>query len=76
MKKNLLHFYIWTTVLFSDYVMFAQFGEPNDDSDPDTGIPVEGDDAPMAPINGKLIFLALTGVLFAFYAFKRRRHAA
>ena len=73
MKKNIVHFYILVTVLFSDYLMFAQ--EPGDTADP-AEEPLEGEDAPAAPINGKLILLAITGILFAYYIYKRERRAA
>jgi len=70
MKKNILHFYIFVTVLFSDFLMFAQ---PGDD---DEGGGLEDDDAPQAPINGKLIWLAIAGILFAIYIYKTRRKTA
>ena len=53
--------------------MFAQ--EPGDTADP-AEEPLEGEDAPAAPINGKLILLAITGILFAYYIYKRERRAA
>ncbi len=72
MKKTFLHYYVIATVLFSDYMLFAQ---PNDETDPGDD-PLEGDDTPAAPINGKLLFLALAGILFAYYAFRRNRQSA
>ena len=70
MKKNFLNFYIFAIVLFSDFVMFAQ---PGDDSD---GGDLEDDDAPQAPINGKLIWLAIVGILFAVYTLRRKSRTA
>ena len=70
MKKNFLQFYILVTVLFSDFLMFAQ---PGDESN---GVPLESDDAPQAPIDGKLIWLAITGLLFAMYVYNNRRKEA
>ena len=67
MKKNLLNIYIFTFVLFSDFIMFAQ---PGDD---DTGGGLEDDDPPPAPINGKLIWLAVAGILFAIYMYRNNR---
>ncbi|HEX9979778.1 MAG TPA: hypothetical protein VGB50_04345 [Flavobacterium sp.] len=67
MKKNFLNFYIFSIVLFSDFVMFAQPGDESDGGD------LEDDDAPQAPVNGKLIWLALAGILFAIYTYKARR---
>lgn len=70
MKKKLLHFYILTFVLFSDFVMFAQPAEDNDDGN------LEGDDEPAAPINSKIIYLAIVGVLFALYKYKQHKKIA
>ena len=53
--------------LLSDFMLFAQ---PGDD---DGGGGLEGDDPPAAPINGKLIWLAITGILFAFYYYNSQR---
>lgn len=71
MKKNLLTLYITAVVLFSDFIMFAGPGAGSDGEPP-----LEGEDAPAAPINGKLLWLALAGILFAVYAYKRTRRAA
>lgn len=46
------------------------FAAPGDDSDSGT---LEGNDAPAAPINGKLILLAIAGIVYAFYTFKKYR---
>ena len=70
MKKNLLSFYIFAFLFFSDFILFAQ---PGDESD---GDPLEGDDAPPAPINGKLAWLAIAGILFAIYTYRSRRRTA
>ena len=69
MKKNLLHFYILTFVLFSDFVMFAQPATDDEDEN------LEGED-PAAPINSKLIYLAIIGILFAVYKFKQNKRVA
>ena len=72
MKKNLFNIYIFSVVMFSDFIMFAQ---PGDDSDPgDT--PVEDEDAPNAPINGKLLWLAIVGILFAIYTYRNNKKEA
>lgn len=55
-------------MLLSGFLMFAQ--DPGDD---DGGGGLEGDDAPAAPINTKLIWLGILGVLFAWYMYKQRR---
>jgi hypothetical protein len=46
------------------------FAAPGDDSDNGN---LEDNDAPAAPINGKLIFLAIAGIIFAFYTFRKYR---
>jgi len=68
--KNLLKFYILTFVLFSDFLVFAQPGG-NDGSGG-----LEGNDPPPSPINGKLFLLALIGVLFVVYTFRKNRKQA
>jgi hypothetical protein len=68
--KNLLKFYILTFVLFSDFVVFAQPGG----NDGTGGL--EGNDPPPSPINGKLFLLALIGVLFVVYTFRKNRKQA
>lgn len=71
MKLNLFKIYIFSFVLLSDFIMFAQ-GEPGDTGD-DPDNPVEGDDAPEAPINRKLIWLAIVGILFVIYTYRKNR---
>lgn len=63
--RKLLKFYLLTFVLLSDFVAFAQ---PGDD---DGGGGLEGGDPQPAPINGKLILLAITGLLFVIYTFRK-----
>lgn len=64
--KSIYKFYIVTFLLLSDFIMFAQPG----DDDGSGGL--EGDDPPAAPINGKLIWLALVSVFFAYYILNKR----
>jgi hypothetical protein len=71
MKKNLLNIYIFTFVFLSDFVMFAQ--EPGDEDD--NGDLEGGDELPV-PINGKLLWLAILGILFALYIYRRDRKEA
>jgi hypothetical protein len=68
--KNLLKFYLLTFIFLSDFVAFAQ---PGDD---DGGGGLEGGDPQPAPINGKLILLAITGILFVMYTFRKNRKQA
>ena len=63
--KKLLKFYLLTFVLLSDFVAFAQIVEPPDEGDP---IP--------APINGKMILLAIAGVCFVIYTFSKNKKTA
>jgi hypothetical protein len=63
MKISLLKWYMLAFMLVSDFVMFAQETDPADeDGDGD----LETDDTPDAPINGKLIWLAIVGIAFAY----------
>ena len=67
MRKNLLNFYLISFFLLVDFVAFAQPG----DDDGSGGL--EGNDAPPAPINGKLFWLGIVAILYAFYAIKKYR---
>jgi hypothetical protein len=64
--KSIYKFYILTFLFLSDFVLFAQ---PGDD---DGGGGLEGDDPPAAPIDGKLIWLAIVSVFFAYYILNKR----
>ena len=52
--------------LLHDFRLFAQ-GDDNDGGD------LEDDDPPAAPINTKLIYLAIIGIAFVFYTLHRRK---
>ncbi len=67
MKNTLLRIYVFSFFLLSDVIVFAQ-GLPVDDEDGD----LQGGD-PVVPVNGKLVWLAIAGILFAVYTFKRKR---
>jgi hypothetical protein len=74
MKKtinNSIKIFIFSFVFLSDFIMFSQ--TPGDDTGDGT---LEGDDAPVAPINSKLIVLALAGIIFAVYTFRNNRKRA
>lgn len=66
MKNTLLRIYILSFFLLSDFIIFAQL--PVDDEEDD----LQGDD-PVVPINGKLIWLAVAGILFAVYTYRKNR---
>ncbi len=65
--KNVYKFYLLTFVLLSDFVVFAQ---PGDD---DGGGGLEGGDPAPTPINSKLIVLAIMGVIFVMYTFRKNK---
>ena len=67
MKNYLLKTFILCTCLLSDFVVFSQIGNNDDNGD------LEGNDPPAAPINSKLIILAIAGIFFAIYKFKENR---
>ena len=67
MKKNILQSFLLLSFLFLDFVAFAQPGDLSDD-----GLETD-DDAPVASINGKLIWLAILGIAFAYYTYKKTR---
>lgn len=76
MKNNLLKFYMLAFFLVSDFIMFAQ--DCADPTDPGCeggeGPPLEEpDDLPSGSINAKLIYLAIIGVMFAFYYYNKKK---
>ena len=70
--KKLYKFYLLSFIVLSDFVAFAQPG----DDDGGGGGGLEGGDPEPAPINSKLILLAITGILFAIYTFRKDRKQA
>lgn len=70
MKTKALRIFLVFTFLLIDFVSFANPGSDDPDGD------LEGVDlAPTesVPINGKLIWLAIIGIAFAYYSFKKKR---
>lgn len=71
MKTKLFNIYLIGFFLLSDFMMFAQ--DPgNDDGTGD----LEGDDNPAAPINSKLIYLGILGIVYVYYTFYKKRKIA
>ena len=68
--KNIYKYYLLSFVLLSDFVVFAQ---PGDD---DGGGGLEGGDPQPAPINSQLIVLAIVGILFVMYTFRKNKKIA
>lgn len=66
--KKLIKFYILAFVLFSDIVVIAQ--APGDG---DGGGGFEGDDPVPAPINGQLMVLAILGISFVIYTYRKNK---
>jgi hypothetical protein len=69
MNKKLIYFYLFAFFFLSDFVVYAQPGEDDDNGGLD-----DTDPAP-APINSKIIVLFLVGILFAFYTYRRNKKA-
>lgn len=70
MRKKLFNLYLISFFLLVDFVAFAQPG----DDDGSGGL--EGDDAPPAPINGKLLWLGIVAIIYAFYSIRKNRRIA
>lgn len=70
MKNRLFNLYLISFFLLVDFVAFAQPG----DDDGSGGL--EGNDPPPAPINGKLIWLGIVALLYAFYSIRKNRRIA
>ncbi|KGO87813.1 hypothetical protein Q765_04805 [Flavobacterium rivuli WB 3.3-2 = DSM 21788] len=61
MKNSLLKWYMLVFILASNFVVFAQ-GDPTQE-----GLPTDPElEAGDSPINGKLIWLAIVGIAFAY----------
>jgi len=74
MKINLLKWYMVAFLLVSDFVMFAQPGDDNGDCINDDCVEGNDEDDPAGlPINTKLIWLAILGISFAFYYYKKNK---
>ena len=70
MKNNLLKTYLLGFFLLSDFVIFAQGpGDTSDDC-------LECDETPASPINGKILWLLVAGILFAMYTYNKNRKRA
>ena len=67
MKFNYSKFLLSIVMLAVSFATFAQAPDPDDE--------VGGDDPP-APINTKLIYLAIIGIAFAYYQFNANRKRA
>lgn len=65
MKTNLFKLYLLAFFLLNDILLFAQ-GQDQ----PGGGL--EGEDPPVAPINGKILWLALAAILFALYSYRNK----
>lgn len=70
MKKKVISAFVLATFLLMDFKMFAS---PASEGDGEGG--PEGGDNPPLPINGKLIYLAIAGVLFASWMYRRHKAA-
>ena len=67
--KKLMKFYLLAFVLLSDFVVFAQApGEGDAGGGLDGGDPV-----PVAPINGQLMVLAILGISFVIYTYRKNK---
>ncbi|AXG75163.1 hypothetical protein DVK85_13370 [Flavobacterium arcticum] len=71
MRKLFLNLYVFIFLIASDYTLFAQPSDQDGTGDGDGGVEDGGD--PVAPINGKIIVLAIVAISFAYYYFSKRR---
>jgi hypothetical protein len=69
MIKNKFSFYLLTLfLLLCDFIAFAQPGDEDDGG----GLEDNTDPQP-APIDGRLLILAIVGILFVFYTYRRHK---
>lgn len=66
MKNNLLKFIYTFIFIFTSTLIFSQGAN-------DAGGGLEDDDPPAAPINSKLLIVAIFGILLAYYTFKNNK---
>lgn len=66
LMKKIFNIALVAFFFLHDYQLFAQ-------GDDENGGGLEDNDPPAAPINSKLIYLALIGIAFALYIYKSRR---
>ncbi|WP_026978469.1 hypothetical protein [Flavobacterium tegetincola] len=74
MKNTFLRTLFLLSFLLIDLVLFAQPYGSGPGTDDENGT-LEGDDLPAASINAKLIWLAVVGIIFAYYTFQKSRLA-
>ena len=72
--KNVYKYYLLSLVLLSDFVVFAQPGDGDGGSGGGGGL--DGTDPAPSPINSKLIVLAIMGILFAMYTYRKNKKTA
>ena len=63
--RKALNLYLLASLFISNFTLFAQPGGGGETEG--------GDPAPGAPIQNKLIYLAIVGIAFAFYMYNRNR---
>lgn len=63
--KNYSKLYLFTFLILTDFMLYAQPGDDDGNGD------LEDGDPPAAPINSKLILLLIIGLVFAFYSIKK-----
>jgi hypothetical protein len=66
MKNNIFKIFITCFFIMLDLSMFSQ-GDDTVDGD------LEGSDAPPTPINGKLLLLAIAGIIYSVYIFRNSK---
>ena len=64
MKSNLLKLYATLMMAFISFLSYAQLDPP------------AADDPPPAPINTKLIWLAVAGIIFVYFYFRKQAKTA
>jgi hypothetical protein len=69
--NRLLKISVFAFILLTNFVALAQ---PGGTGDGNGGL--EGGDPPPSPIDTRLIYLGIVGLLFAYYAFRKHRKVA
>lgn len=72
--KTFFKYYLLIFLLFSVFKTFAQEEGPGSGTEPSFGgTGLENGDPPPAPIDGDIAYLAIIGILFVFYIYRKNK---
>jgi len=69
--KKLFKFYLLSFILLSNFVAYADPGDAPGDDDGTGGL--DGGDPTYAPINSQLMVLAIVGIAYVIYTYRKNK---